>query len=402
MFLLNRFAEEPFEYGTGLINALILSKVILTGEHILKLGKQQENKPLIYPTVWKSFLFTLLATAFYVVEHIAKGLLRGGGIAAGLGTIREMGTGQLLGRSLVMFFAFLPFFALRETGRALGEGKLKTLFFGSKASAHLRESETGNGSATATDLGFYQAILFDMDGVITDTASIHAACWKTMFDEYLQKRAREKGLAFRPFDVATDYKAYVDGKPRYNGVRDFLKSRGIVLPEGTPEGPSTAETVCGLGNRKDDLVNARFAEGVEAYPGSIALLRYLRSAGIKTAVVTSSQNCHTVLRAAGVEDLFDARVDGVLMAAENIAGKPSPDSFLKAAEMLGVPAAAAVVIEDAISGVQAGARGAFGLVIGVDRKGNAEELKANGAQLVVADLSELLHGPFRQSLRPAA
>jgi beta-phosphoglucomutase family hydrolase len=302
-----------------------------------------------------------------------------------------------------MFFAFLPFFALRETGRALGEGKLKALFFGSKASAHPQESETRNGRSSATDLGSYQAILFDMDGVITNTASIHAACWKTMFDEYLQKRAREKGLAFLPFDVATDYKAYVDGKPRYNGVRDFLKSRGIVLPEGTPEDPSTAQTVCGLGNRKDDLVNARFAEGVEAYPSSIALLRYLRSAGIRTAVVTSSQNCHTVLRAAGVEGLFDAHVDGVLMAAENLAGKPAPDSFLKAAEMLGVPARAAVVIEDAISGVQAGARGGFGLVVGVDRKGNADELKANGAQFVVADLGELLPTQFReQPFRPAA
>src|SRR5215471_1903259 len=389
MFLLKRFVEEPFEYGTGLLNALVLSKVIVTGEH-LKLGKRQESKPLIYPTIWKAFLFTLLATAFYVVEHIVRGLLRGEGIAAGLGAIREMGAGQLLGRSLVMYFAFLPFFALRETGRTLGEGKLEALFFRSKASAGPQESETGNGSASATDLGCYQAILFDMDGVITDTASIHAACWKTMFDEYLQRWASEQGLAFRPFDVATDYKAYVDGKPRYNGVRDFLKSRGIVLPEGTPEDPSTAETVCGLGNRKDDLVNARLAEGVKAYPGSIALLRYLRSAGIKTAVVTSSQNCHTVLHAAGVEDLFDALVDGVLMAAENLAGKPAPDSFLKAAEMLGVPAGAAVVIEDAISGVQAGARGGFGLVIGVARKGNAEELRVNGAHMVINDLAELL------------
>ena len=153
-----------------------------------------------------------------------------------------------------------------------------------------------------------------MDGVITDTAGIHAACWKTMFDEYLRRLAREKGLAFRPFDAATDYKTYVDGKPRYNGVRDFLKSRGIILPEGTPEDPPTVETVCGLGNRKDELVNARLAEGVEAYPGSIAFLRYVRGAGIKTAVVTSSQNCQTVLHLAGVEELFDARVDGLLLA----------------------------------------------------------------------------------------
>jgi HAD superfamily hydrolase (TIGR01509 family) len=195
---------------------------------------------------------------------------------------------------------------------------------------------------------------------------------------------------------------YVDGKPRYNGVRDFLNSRAIVLPEGTPEDPPTAETVCGLGNRKDELVNARLVEGVEAYPGSIDLLRYLRRAGVKTAVVTSSQNCQTVLRAAGVEDLFDARVDGLLMAAEGLAGKPAPDSFSKAAGMLGVPPEAAAVVEDAISGVQAGARGGFGLVIGVDRKGNAEELKANGAHIVVNDLAELLTGPSKQPLRPAA
>ena len=281
------------------------------------------------------------------------------------------------------------------------EGKLKQLFFRPNTSAGTQEPETAVRSADVTDLGRYQAILFDMDGVITDTASIHAVCWKAMFDEYLRRWANEKSVAFRPFEVATDYKTYVDGKPRYDGVLDFLKSRGIVLPEGTSEDPPTAETVCGLGNRKDELVNARFAEGVEAYPGSIALLRYLRSSGVKTAVVTSSQNCHTVLRAAGVEHLFDASVDGVLMGAEHLAGKPAPDSFLKAAEMLGVPPRSAVVIEDAISGVQAGARGGFGLVIGVDRKGNAEELKANGAQVVVSDLCELLAGPFSQPLRPS-
>jgi HAD superfamily hydrolase (TIGR01509 family) len=163
-----------------------------------------------------------------------------------------------------------------------------------------------------------------------------------------------------------------------------------------------AETICGLGNRKDELVNVRLAEGVEAYPGSIALLGYLRRAGVKTALVTSSQNCHTVLHAAGIEDLFDARVDGLTMASEGLAGKPAPDSFLRAAEMLGVHPEAAVVIEDAISGVQAGARGRFGLVIGVDRKGNTGELKANGAQLVISDLAELLTWEFMHPLRPAA
>jgi beta-phosphoglucomutase family hydrolase len=235
----------------------------------------------------------------------------------------------------------------------------------------------------------YDAVLFDMDGVVTDTASIHAACWKTMFDEYLQKWARQNGRPFEAFDAATDYRLYVDGKPRYHGVRDFLTSRGIVLPEGTPEDPSDAETVCGLGNRKDDLVKRRLAGGVKAYPGSIALLKSLRQTGIKTAVVTSSQNCTTVLKAAGVDDLFDVRVDGRLIAEQRLAGKPAPDAFVKAAEMLGVTPDRAAVIEDAISGVQAGARGHFGLVIGVARKDNAAELKAQGAHIVVHDLVEL-------------
>ena len=264
-------------------------------------------------------------------------------------------------------------------------------------------SEPANiAGRAASRLGTLQAILFDMDGVITDTAGIHAAAWKVTFDEYLQRLAKEKGETLRPFDVAEDYKAYVDGKPRYDGVRDFLKSRGLTLPEGTPADAPTVETVCGLGNRKDKLVAARLVEGVDAYPGSVALLRYLRRVGVRTAVVTSSQHCQAILEAAHVEDVFDARVDGRLMAEEGLAGKPAPDSFLKAAEMLGVPPESAAVVEDAISGVQAGARGGFRLVIGVDRKGNAEELKANGAHVVVTDLAELLTWNFSRPRRPAA
>jgi len=240
----------------------------------------------------------------------------------------------------------------------------------------------------------YEAILFDMDGVITDTARIHAQCWKTIFDEYLQKRGNQCGEPFRAFDIATDYKLYVDGKPRYEGVRDFLKSRGIVLPEGRSDDPPTAETICGLGNRKNELVNHLLAsKGATAYPGSIAFLRCLRHLHIKTAVVTSSQNCDAILRAARVDDFFDVRVDGDVIAAQGLAGKPAPDSFLKAAEMLRVPPSRAVVIEDAISGVRAGAQGGFGLVIGVARKNNAEELKAQGAHMVVNDLAELLIEP---------
>ena len=191
--------------------------------------------------------------------------------------------------------------------------------------------------------------------------------------------------------MVTDYKLQVDGKPRYQGVRDFLKSHGIVLPDGMPEDPPTTETVCGLGNRKNELVNDLLAsDGVEAYAGTVAFLKYLRQTGIKTAVVTSSQNCEAVLQAAEVDDLFDARVDGDVLVEQGLAGKPAPDSFLKAAEMLGVMPERAAVIEDAISGVRAGAQGGFGLVIGVARKGNAEELKTHGAHVVVNDLAELL------------
>jgi HAD superfamily hydrolase (TIGR01509 family) len=212
-----------------------------------------------------------------------------------------------------------------------------------------------------------------------------------MFDEFLQKWATRNAEPFRSFDVVTDYKLQVDGKPRYEGVRDFLKSRGIGLPEGTPEDPPTAETVCGLGNRKNELVNDLLAStGVKAYPGTVAFLKFLRAIGIKTAVVTSSQNCQAILRAAKVDDLFDARVDGDVLVEQGLAGKPEPDSFLKAAEMLGVMPQRAAVIEDAISGIRAGAQGGFGLVIGVARKGNAEELTAHGAHEVVNDLAELL------------
>ncbi len=249
----------------------------------------------------------------------------------------------------------------------------------------------------------YDAVLFDMDGVITDTASLHATCWKTMFDEYLQQLATRTSAPFRPFDIAVDYKLHVDGKPRYDGVRDFLKSRGIDLPEGAPNDPPTVETVCGLGNRKNELVNERLASSsVDAYPGSIAFIKYLRRMGISTAIVTSSQNCKTVLHAAKIEDLFDVRVDAEVLIEHGLAGKPAPDSFLKAAEMLGAIPQRSVVVEDAISGVQAGATGGFGLVIGVARKGNAEELRSNGADIVVSDLGQLVAGFFTQTFEPAA
>ena len=236
----------------------------------------------------------------------------------------------------------------------------------------------------------YDSVLLDLDGVITDTANLHAACWKRMFDEYLQNRATESGEAFRPFDIATDYRLYVDGKPRFDGVRAFLASRSIQLPEGSPDDPPQATTVCGLGNRKNDLVNKIIEEaGVEPYEGSVKLIHELRHRGFKIGVVTSSQNCAAVLKAAQLDAFFDISVDGNTILAEELAGKPAPDTFLIAAKRLGVEPSRSVVIEDAISGVEAGHKGRFGLVIGVARKGNSDELRRHGADLVVNDLGEL-------------
>ena len=237
----------------------------------------------------------------------------------------------------------------------------------------------------------YDAVLFDLDGVITDTASLHAACWKQMFNEYLQRRATERDEPFRPFDIITDYRLYVDGKPRFDGVRDFLWSRDIHLPEGTPEDSPQAETVGGLGNRKNDLINDVIeSRGVQAYEGSVKFIRQLHDQDYKIAVVSSSQNCTTVLHAAKLDHFFNAQVDGNMIEAQHLAGKPAPDTFLIGAKLLGVEPGRAVVVEDAISGVQAGSRGHFGLVIGVARKANANELLHHGAHLVVTDLAELV------------
>jgi beta-phosphoglucomutase family hydrolase len=237
----------------------------------------------------------------------------------------------------------------------------------------------------------YDAVLFDMDGVLTATAAVHCRSWKEMFDAYLAGRASKSGGAFEPFDEASDYRRYLDGRLRYDGVRSFLRSRGIELPEGAPEDPPDAETVCGLGNRKDRYLKKALAEGgVEAYEGSVALVRRVRADGLRTAVVTASHNARAVIESAGISDLFDAWVDGNLLDREGLAGKPAPDPFLAAAKLLGVEPARAVVIEDAIAGVQAGRAGGFGLVVGVDRHGDADSLKAGGADLVVRDLAELV------------
>lgn len=237
----------------------------------------------------------------------------------------------------------------------------------------------------------FDAVLFDLDGVLTDTARVHAASWKKMFDDFLVRRSQETGEPFRAFDIGADYKVHVDGKLRYDGVRSFLASRGIRLPPGNPTDPPGHETVTGLGNLKDAMVKDIIAtEGVDRYEGSIALVRRLRSAGIRTAVVSASKNCRAALRAAGIEGLFDVRVDGEVAERLHLPGKPAPDTFLEAAKELGVDPKRAVVVEDALSGVEAGRSGGFGLVIGVARSGNAEALRKHGADIVVEDLAELL------------
>jgi beta-phosphoglucomutase family hydrolase len=236
------------------------------------------------------------------------------------------------------------------------------------------------------------ACLFDLDGVLTQTAKIHAAAWKETFDGYLRERADKGGGEFKEFDKVQDYDEYVDGKPRYDGVRSFLQSRGIELPEGDPGDPPSKETVCGIGNRKNELVLELIKQhGVDPYEGSVRFVKAARAAGLRRAVVSSSTNCKDVLIAAGIEDLFEARIDGTVAGEQHLKGKPAPDTFLAGAKALGVEPAQATVFEDALAGVQAGRAGNFGYVVGVDRVGQAEALREHGASVVVQDLDELLH-----------
>lgn len=236
----------------------------------------------------------------------------------------------------------------------------------------------------------YEAVLFDLDGVLTATARLHAASWKRMFDDYLRGRASARGDPFRPFEMP-DYARFVDGRPRYDGVRTFLASRGITLDDGDPGDPPGIETACGLGNRK----NAMFAdllasEGVEVYAGSLAVVRHLLRNGVRAAVVSSSRSCEAILHAAKLADLFELRVDGQVAAQQGLAGKPAPDTFVYAARVLGVAPSRAVVVEDAIAGVEAGRAGGFGLVVAIDRTGASEALAQAGADRVVADLGDTL------------
>jgi beta-phosphoglucomutase family hydrolase len=233
--------------------------------------------------------------------------------------------------------------------------------------------------------------LFDLDGVLTKTAAVHDAAWKEMFDSYLRERARRTGQQFVPFDPVRDYDEYVDGKPRAEGTRSFLAARGIGLPDGSEDDPPDAETVHGLGNRKNKIVLRRIREdGVAAYEGSVRYVRAVLDAGLRRGVVSSSANCRDVLAAAGIADLFETRIDGVVAARERLAGKPAPDTFLAGARALGLAPADAAVFEDALAGVAAGRAGQFGCVVGVDRHGQADDLLAHGADIVVADLAELL------------
>jgi beta-phosphoglucomutase family hydrolase len=235
------------------------------------------------------------------------------------------------------------------------------------------------------------ACLFDLDGVLTRTASVHAAAWKQMFDGFLQEWASRTGQELVPFDAGADYDNYVDGRPRLDGTRGFLQSRGIDLREGSPDDPPGALTVHGLSNQKNELVLRMLREGgVEVYASSVRYVQAVRDAGLRTAVVSSSANTAEVLDAAGISHQFDARIDGIVAAERHLTGKPAPDTFLAGAAAVGVGPESAAVFEDALAGVEAGRAGGFALVVGVDRVGQAEELRRHGADVVVSDLSELL------------
>ncbi|MEH1015292.1 beta-phosphoglucomutase family hydrolase [Micromonospora sp. CPCC 206060] len=240
------------------------------------------------------------------------------------------------------------------------------------------------------------ACLFDLDGVLTQTARVHNAAWTETFNAYLRERSVATGEPYRPFDPGPDYHRYVDGKVRADGVRSFLASRGIVLPEGAPDDPPAAETVNGIGNRKNVILLERIhTDGVDVYPGSVTYLKAAAAAGLRRAVVSASANCRDVVDAAGLTDLLEVRVDGLVARAEGLRGKPYPDTFLAGAARLGVDPSRAVVFEDALAGVEAGRAGGFGYVVGVDRVGQADDLRAHGADVVVRDLAELLDGADR-------
>jgi len=248
--------------------------------------------------------------------------------------------------------------------------------------------ERGSGAVFSRER--YDAVIFDLDGVITSTARVHASAWKRLFDEYFEERRSESGETLEPFDPEGDYYRYVDGKPRYDGVKSLLRSRGVELPYGSPEDPPGKETICGLGNRKNRYFQDRLKrQGVDVYETSVDLVRELRESGFQVSVVSSSKNCASVLESAGITELFDQKVDGVDSEQMGLEGKPAPDTFLEAAGRLGVDPGRSVVVEDSIAGVKAGRRGNFGCVVGVDRTDNPSAYLENGADIVVRDLGEV-------------
>ena len=233
----------------------------------------------------------------------------------------------------------------------------------------------------------FDAVLFDLDGVITNTAKVHAAAWKTLFDEYLEQLSAKVRIPFEPFDAVEDYKTYVDGKPRYKGVQSFLDSRGVHLYWGSEDDPPFKETVCGLGNRKNEVFHRLLErDGVEVFEPADRLIGDLRSHGVQTAVVSSSKNCEAVLKVAGLLGEFDARVDGKTASRLGLAGKPEPASFLEAAARLDVKPERAIVVEDATAGVEAGKNGSFGFVLGIGGDEDREALERHGADLMLKDL----------------
>lgn len=247
------------------------------------------------------------------------------------------------------------------------------------------------GSSQRVNLSAFDAVLFDLDGVLTKTAAVHAAAWKRLFDEVLLKWAKQEGKPFEPFEINRDYRRYVDGKLRYDGVKSFLESRGIKLPFGQPGDGPDQETVRGLGDKKDRYFQSHIKEhGVEVYQDAVRFLRAVRTRGLKTAVVSASKSTAAVVEAVGLTDCFDARVDGIESGRLKLKGKPAPDAFLEAARRLNVLPAKAAVVEDAVAGVEAGRAGGFGLVIGIDRTGHPEDLRRHGATLVTPDLAELI------------
>jgi len=237
----------------------------------------------------------------------------------------------------------------------------------------------------------FDVVIFDLDGVVTKTALVHSAAWKKVIDGYLKEREKKYQEPFEEFTRTNDYLSYIDGKPRYKGVASFLESRGIDIPFGDPEDPPGKETVCGLGNMKNCVFNQILGEegAVEVYESTLAFIYTLKNSGIRVGIASSSKNCVAVLETAGLLDVFETRVDGVVSAELNLHGKPEPDIFTTACDNLGGTNDRTVIVEDAVSGVQAGAKGNFGLVLGIAREGNERELKLNGADIVVTDIQEI-------------